>query len=140
MAEAILRRLAPDTFEAFSAGSRPAGFVHQLAVDALRDLGIDVVEQHSKSWHEFADVRMDVVITVCDAAAAEACPTYPGQPLRAHWPLPDPAYHPGTPDERLEFARLIARRLYAKIEAMIALDWSQPKSMLESQLERLGEI
>jgi arsenate reductase len=140
MAEAILRRLAPDRFEALSAGSHPAGFVHQLAVDALRDLEIDAAEQYSKSWDEFADVRIDVVITVCDAAAAEACPVYPGNPLRAHWPLPDPAYHPGLPEERLDFARLIARRLHSKIAALINLDWSQPRHDLDKQLNQLGEI
>lgn len=139
MAEAILRHLAPDQFESFSAGSHPAGFIHPLAIAAMEILNIDLGEQYSKSWNDFADQPVDVVITVCDAAA-ELCPIYPGDTIRAHWSLPDPAYHPGTPDERLEFALLIARRLQSKIEAMINLDWSQPKEQLERQLNQLGEI
>lgn len=139
MAEAILRHLAPDAFEVLSAGSHPAGFIHQLAVDAMRLMNIDLGDQYSKSWNEFTELHIDVVITVCDAAA-ELCPVFPAATLRAHWPLPDPAYHPGTPDERIEFAILTARRLQSKIEAMINLDWTQPKEHLERKLNQIGEI
>jgi arsenate reductase len=140
MAEAWLRHLGGNRFDPYSAGTRPAGFVHQLAIDAMKQAGIDISEQESKPIEDIMDMPFDVVITLCDSAAAEACPTWRGAPITVHWPLPDPAYHPGTPDERLQFAVTVARRLENKIRSMIALDFSQDKEILKEQLQRLGEI
>lgn len=140
MAEAILRELGGDRFEALSAGSWPAGFIHELAVEAMARLKIPMVDQVSKSWDEFADVSVDAVITLCDDAAAQACPNWPGDPIRAHWSLPDPAFHPGTKDDRIEFAVRVAHRLRAKIEAVVNLDWSSNRTELTNRITSLGEI
>jgi len=140
MAEAMLRQLGGDRFEALSAGSLPAGFVHPLAIDAMSRLNIPLASQTSKSWNDIVDTRLDVVVTLCDAAASEACPVWPGSPMTAHWSLPDPAFHPGTDDERLEFTLLIAERLRAKIAGLAALDWSSDRAELKQRLGFLGEI
>lgn len=140
MAEAILRHVAGDRFEASSAGSHPAGFVHPLAIEAMQRLDIPMEDHISKSWDEFAQTPVDVVITVCDAAAGEQCPTWPGRPITTHWSLPDPAYHPGTEEERVEFALRVARRLRTKIEGLIELDWSLDRAELTRRLTFLGDI
>lgn len=140
MAEAMLQHLAGDRFEALSAGSHPAGYVHWLAIETLERLGIPIGEARSKSWDEFANTPLDVVITVCDYAANGACPTWPGTPIRAHWPLPDPASHVGTEDECSEFAVRVGRRLLAKIEGLVALDWSRPDYEVGERLGLLGQI
>jgi len=140
MAEAILRHLGGDRFQAFSAGTHPAGYIHALAFDALESLGIPVGELASKSIKDFADTPLDVVITVCDAAAAEPCPVWPGNPIRAHWSLPDPAHYPGTDDERRAFAILVAQRLKTKIDGLIALNPNLQADELRKRLEFLGEI
>ena len=140
MAEAILRHTGADRFDAFSAGSYPAGFIHPLAVEVMNEMGVPLDDQTSKSWDEFSDTLFDVVITVCDDAAAESCPVWPGDPIRAHWSLPDPAYHQGTEEERLEFARRVALRLRTKIEGLVTLEWSKDRGELARHLQFLGEI
>jgi len=141
MAEAVLRHLGGGHFEAFSAGTWPAGFIHPLAVEALRALGVPLSEgQTSKSWDEFAGLPFDAVITVCDAAASETCPVWAGDAIKAHWPLPDPAYYPGDDDERLRFAVHVAQRIRAKVEGLISADWSVDRSELTERLNFLGEI
>jgi protein-tyrosine-phosphatase len=108
MAEAILSREGLGKFNAFSAGSRPRGEVHPYARDLLGKLNFDVDRLRSKSWNEFAQPdapKLDFVFTVCDDAAAESCPVWPGQPMTAHWSLPDPAAATGNEAEvRLAFA------------------------------------
>lgn len=140
MAEAMLRDAAGDRFDACSAGSHPAGFVHELAIEALRQLRIDPGEPRSKSWDDFANTPVDVVITVCDQAAGEACPTWPGKPITAHWSMPDPTYHGGSEADRIAFALAVAKRLRDKIRAMAALDWSADRDVVKRQLDALGEI
>lgn len=140
MAEAWLRHLGGGRFEARSAGTQPAGFVHQLAIDAMQRLGVSLDGMRSKSWQEFDDVPIDAVITLCDFAANEPCPIRADVPLAAHWSLLDPAYYPGTDAERLEFAISIAKRLRNKIEGLIALDWSSDAATLKKKLDFLGEI
>jgi len=140
MGEAILRHLGGDRFEVFSAGSHPAGFVHPLAIDALAKLGVPITDGGSKSWNEFAETSMDVVITVCDAAAGEPCPVWVGAPLTAHWSLPDPVFQLGTDEERLAFTLRVAERLRAKIQGLVDLDWSSKPEQLRRRLEFLGEI
>ena len=140
MAEAILRHLAGDRFEALSAGSHPAGFVHPLAIETMRRLNIHMEEQSSKGWDEFTEEPMDVVVTLCDEAAGKACPAWPKDPITAHWSLPDPACHPGTEEERMDLALRVAQRLRTKIEALIELAWSTDRNELTKRLKFLGEI
>lgn len=120
MAEALLRHAGGDRFRAFSAGSNPAGFIHPLAIETLRRMDVPLEGQYSKSWDEYADQPMDVIITVCDSAA-ESCPQWPGRPATAHWGLPDPSFAPGTQEDRLDLAMMVARRAQRWIEQMIAL-------------------
>jgi len=91
MGEALINHLGKGRYRAFSAGSRPAGFVHQKAIDTLRKHGIEPGTPRSKSWDEFADTEVDLVITVCDQAASESCPLFPGPAQKKHWSIPDPA-------------------------------------------------
>jgi len=121
MAEALLRHLGGERFQAFSAGSQPAGFVHPLAVEAMGRMAISTDGQYSKSWKEFAGETMDIIITVCDSAAAEVCPVWPGGPATAHWSLPDPSFVPGTAEERVETATAVARLARRWIEQLIDL-------------------
>ena len=101
MAEAILNKLGAGKFRAFSAGSQPKGWVHPETLRLLQSLGYDTSRFRSKSWSEFADPGaplLDFVFTVCDNAAGETCPVWPGQPMTAHWGVPDPATVKGTPE------------------------------------------
>lgn len=140
MAEAMLRLVGGEAFESLSAGSHPAGFIHPLAFEVLQRLHVPVGDQQSKSWDEFTHKSIDAVITLCDAAAAEPCPTFGGEAMRAHWSTPDPAFHPGTVEERIEYAMLIGRRLMAKIEGLVRLDWSAERAAFEQQIRFLGDI
>lgn len=140
MAEALLKHLGGGRFEALSAGSHPAGYVHDLAMAAMSQLGIIVVNARSKSWDEFMHARIDAVITLCDDAANETCPVWPGEPVQAHWPLPDPAFHPGSDDERLAFAVQVASRLRLKIEGLLGVDFDGDRAEVEKHIRRLGEI
>ena len=99
LAEAVLDRLGRGRFRAFSAGSQPKGNVHPYAIDLLRNRHFPIDTLRSKSWDEFtgADApKLDFVFTLCDSAAAESCPVWPGQPMSAHWGLPDPATVEGS--------------------------------------------
>ena len=103
LAEAILNRRGAGRFAGFSAGSHPRGEVHPLALALLREKGLAVTDLRSKSWDEFAAAGappMDRIVTVCDNAAGEACPVWPGRPAVAHWGLPDPAAVLGSEAER----------------------------------------
>ena len=140
LAEAILNRLGQNRIRAHSAGSRPTGRVHPLAIEVLIEWGHDVSSLHSKSWDEFAEVPVDAVITLCDEAANRPCPTWPGGPISAHWSLPDPGEHPGTGQDRGAFALRVAERLRTKIEGLIDLDWSAKPEELRRRLQFLGEI
>ena len=98
IAEGILQEVAGDVLNVQSAGSDPAGFVHPLAVTVLADIGIDISENSSKHMNEFLSSEVETVITVCDNAD-QACPSFPGQANRHHWPFPDPAKAEGTKEE-----------------------------------------
>ena len=98
MAEGILRSVAGDVLDVQSAGSEPAGYVHPLAICAMADIGIDISANTSKHMNEFLSGNVETVITVCDNAD-QACPTFPGQANRHHWPFPDPAKAEGTQEE-----------------------------------------
>ena len=124
LGEAILNRVGERRFTAFSAGSHPRGVPNPRALELLGNLGYPTAHLRSKSWDEFAAAdapKMDLVITVCDSAAGETCPYWPGAPLKAHWGIPDPAGAPdGIAGERAAF-RLAHDRLLARMTALVAL-------------------
>ena len=124
LAEALLNSRAAGRLRAYSAGSHPKGEVDPLALEVLRTCEIDTAGLRSKSWDEFAvegATHMDVVITVCDQAAAEACPLWPGAPVKVHWGLPDPAAVQGSDAERLAaFARTFTL-LEQRVDLMLGL-------------------
>jgi len=123
LAEALLRRHGAARFDAHSAGSRPRGSVHPGALALLAREGYDPAAFRSKSWDEFAPPdapAMDLVITVCDAAAGEACPLWPGAPTRVHWGLPDPAQVEEPEAQRAAFRTAYAA-LERRVRALLAL-------------------
>lgn len=144
LAEAILDRLGDDKIRAHSAGSRPAGRVHPLAIEILREHGHDVSGLRSKSWEEFeapGAPALDFIFTVCDNAAAEECPIWPGHPMTAHWGVADPAAFNGSEDERIEFFRLTYSELERRIKLFIAAPiGSLERASLEKQLDAIGKI
>ena len=142
LAETILNREGRGNFRAFSAGSQPKGQVHPYALDLLRKMNFDVTALRSKSWNEFAGpgaTPLDFVFTVCDNAAGETCPFWPGQPMTAHWGVPDPAAATGSEAEvRLTFADTF-RRLSNRISLFVSLPLkSLDKLTLQRQLHSIG--
>jgi len=99
MAEALINHLGQGRFQAWSAGSHPAGYVHPRSITTLKRHGIDPGRPRSKSWDAMTSQPFDLIITVCDQAAGEACPIFPGQPRKLHWSIPDPGRVIGTEDE-----------------------------------------
>ena len=106
LAEGLLRSVAGDLIQVESAGSAPAGYVHPLAIRVMAEVGIDLGGHRSKSLREFLDRPVETVITVC-GNADQACPVFPGQVNRHHWPFPDPAHATGTEEERLAVFRQV---------------------------------
>jgi arsenate reductase len=144
MAEAILNREGAGRFSAYSAGSHPKGMVHPYALDLLLKLNYPTQELRSKSWDEFtaaAAPKFDFVFTVCDSAAAEVCPVWPGHPMTAHWGIPDPAAAEGTEAERrLAFADAY-RMLKNRIGVFISLPMgSLDRLSLQKRLNDIGRI
>jgi protein-tyrosine-phosphatase len=123
LAEAYLNHAGRGRFRAFSAGSHPAGKVNPFAVELLRSKGIETGEPRSKSWDEFAAAgapRLDFVFTVCDNAAGEVCPLWPGQPAKEHWGVEDPAAVTGTDAEKRKAFLDAFNALAARIDAFLA--------------------
>ena len=143
MAEAILNRLGRGKFKAFSAGSQPAGYVHPLALQMLRNAHYDVSGLRSKPWDEFATPdapKLDFVFTVCDNAANEVCRIWPGQPMTAHWGLPDPAKAQGTDAERATVFAATMRMLTQRIGVFLSLPFEKlSKLSLQKQLDEIGK-
>lgn len=119
MAEGILRSLLPTGWEIASAGSVPTGFVHPLAVRALAEIGVDISAHHSKHLNEFLDREVETVITVC-GNADQACPLFPGQVNRHHFPFDDPAHASGTEDQQLAEFRRVRDQIRAVFSAYAA--------------------
>jgi len=116
MAEGILRIAASDLFEVHSAGSNPAGYVHPKSIEALSEIGIDISHHSSKHMNEFLDKDIHTVITVC-GNADQACPVYPGQVKRYHWPFEDPAHAEGSEEEIMNSFRATRDQIKAVFEA-----------------------
>lgn len=106
LAEGLLRHFAGDLFEVCSAGSKPSGYVHPLSIKAMAEIGIDISTHTSKHMNEFLDRKVETVITVC-GNADQACPIYPGQLNRHHWPFEDPAHAPGSEEEQMVVFRRV---------------------------------
>jgi len=143
MAEAIMNRLGMGKFKGYSAGSHPKGAVNPNTLAVLRKSNFDVSRLRSKSWDEFTPPdapKLDFVFTVCDDAAKEACPIWPGQPMTAHWGLPDPAKAQGTEAEQaLAFADAY-RMLYQRISILVSLPLDKlSKLSLQKHLDEIGQ-
>ena len=136
MAEGLINHFGKDDFQAFSAGSNPAGYVHPMSIKTLERAGIFKSDYKSQSWDEFSDMEFDLVITVCDNAAGEACPVYLTSAPKVHWGVEDPAKFKGSEEEiENEFQRIfaiLAKRTHAMVEIY--------KKDLELNIQKLREI
>ncbi|MEK6667484.1 MAG: arsenate reductase ArsC [Pseudomonadota bacterium] len=143
LAEGILNAMGGNRFKAYSAGSHPKGEVHPMALDVLQHLGMSQGHFRSKSWDEFASPDapvMNFVFTVCDNAAGEICPVWPGQPLTAHWGVYDPAGIEGNDDKQRRAFNDVAQILKRRIELMLALPPQSLHSLsIQSQLNAIGK-
>ena len=144
LAEAILNKIGAGKFKAYSAGSHPKGQVHPQTLQLLRGIGFDTSGFRSKSWSEFARPdapELDFVFTVCDDAAGETCPFWPGQPMTAHWGIPDPAAATGTPTEIALAFNDAYRMLHRRIEAFAALPIKALDTItLQARLRDIGRM
>ena len=138
MAEALLNHLGRGRFRAHSAGSHPGGQVNPLALETLNEWGLPTDGLRSKGWDEFAApdaVSMDFILTVCDNAAGEACPIWPGKPVSAHWGVPDPAAAAGSDEQKRAAFRQAALILRRRIELLVSLP---PERLDKARLTRVG--
>jgi arsenate reductase (thioredoxin) len=142
-AEAILNYRGRPNFAAYSAGSHPAGFVQPVVLKQLEDARLSTAGLRSKSWDEFAKPgapKMDFVFTVCDNAAKEVCPLWPGQPITAHWGVPDPAASTGTPEEIERAFRDAFTILQRRIELLLFLPLaSLEKLAIQKEIDWIGK-
>jgi arsenate reductase len=144
MAEALLNDRGRGRFQAFSAGSVPKGAVHPMALDTLRRHHVPAEHASSKSWNVFAGAgapAFDFVFTVCDNAAREVCPVWPGQPVSAHWGIDDPAAAPGTDADKLRAFDRAFRELDVRIRAFANLDLDRlDRAALQRRLAEIGSM
>ena len=143
LAEALMNRWGQGRFRAFSAGSHPSGTVNPYALALLDSVGIPLESARSKSWDEFAvpgAPEMDFIFTVCDNAAGETCPYWPGHPMTAHWGVPDPAAVEGSASEKEQAFRDAFRTLEARIKLFACLPIAKLEGMtLRQRLAEIGE-
>ena len=142
--ECVVERLGKGRFRGFSAGSKPKGKVHPLAIEILRRNNYRIDGLRSKYWTEFAGPdapRMDFVFTVCDNAAAEECPVWPGQPMTAHWGLPDPAAVEGDEVDRMMAFRQALLSLENRVSVFVSLPIETlDRLKLKAALEEIGQL
>jgi arsenate reductase len=143
MAEVMVNHLGGGHFTAFSAGSHPKGTVHPLAIETLQSMGLPVDGLRSKSWEEFARPdapSLDFIVTVCDNAAGEACPLWPGKPMIAHWGVADPAAFQGSEDAQRQKFRDVALVLRRRIEQFLRLPLATLDRMtMQAALKDIGQ-
>jgi len=143
LAEGLLNAIGHGRFSAYSAGSFPKGVVNPYALQVLEKLGIETDGMRSKSWNEFTEPHapaLDFVFTVCDNAAGEVCPIWPGRPMTAHWGVEDPAAATGSPDEILRKFMEIAVALRRRIELFTSLPVEKLDAMsLKKELDAIGK-
>lgn len=144
MAEVLLNALGHGRFRAFSAGSHPTGRVNPFALDLLQKMNLPTGELRSKSWDEFAQPGappLDFVFTVCDNAAGEVCPAWPGQPMTAHWGIEDPAVFEGTEEEKRRYFSRILGYLRNRIMVFTSLPLDKlDKLSLQKKLVEIGQL
>ncbi|MDB5777063.1 MAG: protein-tyrosine-phosphatase [Herbaspirillum sp.] len=142
MAEALLNTMGKERFAAYSAGSHPGGRVNPLAIEQIRSTGYPEEKLRCKSWDEFAAPgapKMDFIITVCDNAAGEVCPIWPGQPISAHWGFEDPAAATGTEEEKRAVFSKVARQIAARVNVFNSLPFSTlEKSAIKREMDAIG--
>jgi arsenate reductase len=142
MAEAILNQIGRGKFRAFSAGSHPAREVNPMALDVLERVKIPTAGLRAKSWDEFARPDapvMDFVFTVCDKAAGEVCPAWPGQPMTAHWGFPDPVEFRGSEEEQAAVFSQTYRQMVNRIQIFLALPIATLSRLaLKREIDRIG--
>ncbi|WP_454696737.1 arsenate reductase ArsC [Achromobacter aegrifaciens] len=143
MAEALLNTLGKGRFQAYSAGSYPGGTVNPFAIERIQVLDYPTDKLRSKSWDEFAAPdapQMDFIITVCDNAAGEVCPVWPGQPISAHWGFEDPAAAEGTDEQKRRVFEKIFRQISARINIFANLPIAAlDKAAIHRELKQIGE-
>jgi arsenate reductase len=143
MGEALFNTMGAGRFQAYSAGSHPSGKVNPFAIELVQALGYPTEKLRSKSWDEFAEVgapQMDFVVTVCDNAAGEVCPLWPGQPVTAHWGFPDPAAVVGSDEvKRAAFARTM-RQMRHRVQLFLSLPLETLDHMaIENKMRAIGK-
>jgi arsenate reductase (thioredoxin) len=142
--EALFNTMAAGRFKAYSAGSHPAGRVNPFAVEQVSALGYPLEHLRSKSWDEFSvpgAPELDFVITVCDKAAGEMCPLWPGQPITAHWGFPDPAAVEGSDNEKRAAFAQTARQMRTRVQLFLNLPLETLDSMvIEKKMRDLGQL
>jgi arsenate reductase len=139
MAQVIMNWLGKGRFEALSAGSKPSGYVHPLAIKTLEDSHLPTEGLRSKSWEEFEGQTFDFILTVCDWAK-ESCPVWPGQPITAHWGFEDPAEATGTDEQKERVFRKVFAEIQTRIRLFIALSMeSLPHFELEKRVNTIGK-
>ncbi|ALG74772.1 ArsR family transcriptional regulator [Azospirillum thiophilum] len=144
MAECLLNREGKGRFRGFSAGSQPSGRINPHVHGLLERLGFPTAELRSKTWDEFAAPgapHMDFVFTVCDNAAGEVCPIWPGQPMTAHWGFPDPSSAQGTDAEKAAFTATVFGQIQRRIQAFVSLPIaSLDRLALKRRLDDMGRV
>ena len=143
MAEALLNTIGREKFQAFSAGSSPSGRVNPFAIEMARTIGYLTENIRSKSWDEFAKPgapHMDIIITVCDNAAGEACPFWPGHPATAHWGFHDPSNETGTDEDKRNAFNQVFHAIRRRIDLLVSLPVEKLERLaLASELKRIHE-
>lgn len=144
MAEALFNTLGKGRFKAYSAGSHPTGKVNPFAVEILQKLNYPTDSIRSKSWDEFAKAdapQMDFIFTVCDNAAGEVCPVWPGQPLTAHWGFEDPAAAQGTDEDKRKAFEKIFHQIKNRVNLFSSLSLSElDRLAIKQEMDKLGQI
>ncbi|MBK4734638.1 arsenate reductase ArsC [Noviherbaspirillum pedocola] len=143
MAEALVTTMSKGRFQGYSAGSKPGGKVNPFAIEKVKETGYPVENLRSKSWDEFARPEaphMDFIITVCDNAAGEVCPIWPGHPATAHWSFEDPAAVEGADDEKHAAFTKIFRQIMARMQSFVSLPvQTLDKHAIHQEIRKIGE-
>lgn len=144
MAEALVTTMGKGRFKGYSAGSKPGGKVNPFAIEQVKKTGYPVEHLRSKSWDEFAvpdAPQMDFIITVCDNAAGEACPVWPGHPATAHWGFEDPAAVDGSDDEKRAAFEKIFRQIMARMDNFVSLPLHVlEKNAIQHEIRKIGDM
>ncbi|MEN3296928.1 MAG: hypothetical protein V7642_6181 [Burkholderiales bacterium] len=143
MAEALVTTMGKGRFQGYSAGSKPGGKVNPYAIEKVKEAGYPVENLRSKSWDEFARPdapKMDFIITVCDNAAGEVCPIWPGHPVTAHWSFEDPAAVEGSDEQKRAAFAMIYKQILARMTTFVGLPLhSLEKNAIQHEIRKIGE-